>query len=298
MLQTDRYLKIQSIHSRLPWTDLEIISDASALAEDKFRGVAIDYLGRLRDRGASIATFEIYAPYWFLLDRIPLNATHQLSVASVVSAAAIIEVDNSVDDGTPPSDMDPIVLEQANYWGQVASEILGVRTNWTRVLNKWCVPRHGIPERIAPMDIPLRKNPFYCSAAMTYSRGSRLPAHAIAKLYTMALGAIDDILDLVGDFIGRRPNIILSALKLPTSAGVDELLYHVIRKDLLRLYCRSSIEQIGRAKLLADASGTCLLARTCEVYEEKFADLLPLVNTYFVGECAEASELQIGRSGT
>lgn len=296
MIQTDRYLRIQSIHSQLPWSDLAIISEANELAEGKFRGAAVDYLWRLRDRGASIATFEIYSPYWFLPEAVPEHARHLLSVASVVSAAAIIAIDNSIDDFDQPSTLDPIVFDQANYWGEVATNVLSIRTNWMRTIKRWCVPRHGISESIAPTEIPLRKNPFYRQAATTYAKGCLFPADAIARLYTKSLGTVDDILDLVDDFVGKRPNVVLSALKLPKGAGLDELLYGVIRGDLLRRYCRSSIRYIHRAKLLADASGRNLLARTCEVYEEKFAGLLAHVNAIFVAECAERMRFRVGGS--
>jgi len=120
-----------------------------------------------------------------------------------------------------------------------------------------------------------------------YTRNTALPGRLIASAYTTSLGIIDDILDLVDDFLGSRPNVVLSALRLPLGAGIDDLLFGVISRDMLRRYCRLSIKQMQRARVMASASQYDLLARTCYVYEEKFADLLTHINESFVASCAE-----------
>lgn len=90
--QPERYLRIRAIHSQLPRSDIEIILDATRVVENEFSGAAIDYLRRMHDRGSSIATFEIYSPYWLLPANVSEAAKYKLSVASVVSAAAIIAI--------------------------------------------------------------------------------------------------------------------------------------------------------------------------------------------------------------
>lgn len=288
MGQQDRYLKIRAIHRTLPWTDIEVIQEARESVKNKFPFGATAYLDRLLERGASVATFEIYSPHWFLPGHISTQTKHELSVASVVSAAAIIAIDDLVDGQMQSAALDPALFDQARFWGAVAAAKLGVRTNWGRAIVNWSQPRHGISVETSANKIPLRKNPFYVVAALGYTRNTAVPGHRIASAYTSSLGTIDDILDLVDDFLGSRPNALLSALRLPPTAGIDDLLYRVVSRDMLTRYCRLSIKQMQRAKAMASASQCELLARTCQVYEEKFSYLLAHVNANFVASCSEA----------
>lgn len=188
-------------------------------------------------------------------------------------------------------------MEQASYWGRVAADVLGIRTNWGRTIKAWSRPRHGIADNILPTQIPLRKNPFYRQVALTYTKNSLIPGESLSRLYTQSLGITDDILDLVEDFLWKRPNVVLSALKPAVGMGLDELLYFVIRGDLLPRYCRMSANIMRRTKAIANNCDCRLFAQTCEVFEEKFVDLLDYVNVSFVRECAEKRRLQTCSSG-
>lgn len=170
---------------------------------------------RLVEKSQSSLIFEAVVPSFLLPplvssreDRITLAATFLASVGGV------LELDRRIDSGLTVDRSDD-AWTQALWWAHELSA-RNIENEWSARLESWTLPAHGVTPVDSKYSIVLRKNPFYPDLLRSLRLAS---APHLGDDFTVAVGLIDDALDLQLDIKSGAPNSLLGCFDNPLSPG-------------------------------------------------------------------------------